>query len=168
VANKSSYKGYEILIGDINKLQRANATLVGAINSVLVEMSSRIFEQGEDSRNAKIGTYSTKPISISKSKQSRNTGKTQFKGGYREYKSLVGKGNRGEFVNLRNTDQMKMDLGTSVNASANEYAIGFTNTFNADKRDWLEDKYGKSIFDSTDKEDEIFFKAVYNKMDSLE
>lgn len=158
-------KGYDILIKDINALLQNQRVYVGAVNSVLVEMSARIFERGEDSRETMIGVYGTKPISISKKKQSRNTGKTYFKGGYRQYKSLVGKGNRGEFVNLRNTDQMKMDLGTTVNPGTNEYAIGFNSEVNADKRDWMEEKYKKDIFSSSLAEDEIFFDQIQKAID---
>lgn len=155
-------KGYDILINDINRLIKSEKIYIGAINSVLAAQSERIFVKGKDSSNSRIGTYGTKPISISRKNQSRNTGKTYFKGGYREYKSLTGKGSG--FVNLRNTDQMMMDLGTTINPILNEYGIGFTNTFNADKRDWMEDKYDKDIFNTTDKEDAIFFKAIESRL----
>ncbi len=158
-------KGYDTLIKDINALLQNQRVYIGAINSVFVEMSARIFERGEDSRETMIGTYGTKPISIARKNQSRNTGKTYFKGGYREYKSLVGKGNRGEFVNLRNTDQMKMDLGTTVNPGANEYGIGFNAQFNGKKKEWMETKYQKDIFSSSLAEDEIFFNQIQKAID---
>lgn len=154
-------RGFDILINDINRLIRSERIYIGAINSVLAAQKERIFENGKDSSNSQIGTYSTKPISISKKNQSRNTGKTYFKGGYREYKSLIGKGS--EFVNSRNTDQMMMDLGTTI--SGNEYGIGFSNSFNADKRDWMEEKYGKEIYNTTDEEDDIFINVIQSKID---
>ena len=154
-------RGFDILINDINRLIRSETIYIGAINSVLAAYLERIFENGKDSSNSEIGTYSTKPISISKENQSRDTGKTYFKGGYREYKSLIGKGS--DSVNLRNTDQMMMDLGTTI--SGNEYGIGFNNNFNADKRDWMEEKYGKEIFNTTDEEDNIFINVIQSKID---
>src|SRR6476620_2915213 len=97
-------KGYDILISDLNKMLQSDKIYIAAVNSVLVAQKERIFIDGLASNRTKIRDYGTKPISISKKNQSRNTGKTDFKGGYREYKSLSGKGSA--FVNLRNTDQL--------------------------------------------------------------
>lgn len=139
--------------------------MIAAVNTVLASQKKRIFQDGNDSSGVKIGTYSTKPISISRAAQSRSTGKTYFKGGYREYKSLTGKGSA--YVNLRNTDQMMMDLGTSV-LGPKEYGIGFTNTFNADKAEWNEERFDKEIFATTDGEDELFLKVVQFELDKID
>ena len=119
-----------------------------ALSSVLAIHKPRIFEKGLDGTDAKIGTYSTKPISISKKNQARQTGKTYFKGGYAEYKKDIGK-NPG-FVNLRNTDQMRMDYGLIINGTS--YGFGFQNKLNYDKSQWLQEKYDKDIFDNDSKE----------------
>lgn len=119
-----------------------------ALTTVLAVHKPRIFEKGTDAFNAKIGTYSTKPASISKSNQSRQTGKTYFKGGYAEYKTAIGK-NPG-YVNLRNTDQMMMDYG--IIASGGKFGLGFQNPLNYNKSQWMQDKYDKGIFDHTDSE----------------
>lgn len=119
-----------------------------ALSSVLAIQKQRIFTQGFDGRGVKIGTYSTKPISISRDKQARDTGKTRFKGGYAEYKRAVGK-NPG-FVNLRNTDQMMMDYGLS--GSAGNYSFGFQNSENYRKMKNLERKYVKDIADTSKNE----------------
>ena len=119
-----------------------------ALSSVLAIHKPRIFEKGLDGTDAKIGTYSTKPISIAKKNQARQTGKTYFKGGYAEYKTAIGK-NPG-FVNLRNTDQMRMDYGLIINGTS--YGFGFQNELNYDKSQWLQDKYDKDIFDNDSKE----------------
>lgn len=157
-------KGYDILINDINKLLRNDRVMIAATNSVLVEQKKRIFQQGKASNEQRIGVYSTKPISISRKNQARNVGKTYFKGGYQEYKGLTGKGSN--FVNLRNTDQMMMDLSTFV-LGKGEYGIGFNNDFNADKRDWMEDKYRKDIFSTTSKEDNLFEKVVVFELEKI-
>jgi hypothetical protein len=150
-------KGYDILIKDLNRVIGNEKVMIAAVNTVLAAQKKRIFQKGQASDESKIGTYSTKPISISKKNQSRNTGKTYFKGGYREYKGLTGKGSA--FVNLRNTDQMMMDLGTTVVAK-NQYGIGFSNALNGNKRDWMEEKYSKNIFNTTNKEDNLFVRVV--------
>jgi len=138
---------------------------VAAVNSVLAQQKKRIFQQGKDSSGGKIGTYSTNPISISKKNQARNTGKTYFKGGYRQYKSLTGKGSN--TVNLRNTDQMMMDLGTTVVAKG-QYGIGFNNHFNADKAEWNEEKYDKDIFTTTTSEDNTFMRVYEFEIGKIE
>lgn len=149
-------KGYDDLLNQVNTMIRNKNAGIAAVNSVLAAQKKRIFGQGKASDNSQIGRYSTKATSISKKQQAKQTGKTYFKGGYREYKSLIGKGS--SFVNLRNTDQMQMDLGTQVIGN-NEFAIGFTNDFNADKMEWMEAKYGKNISDTTNKEDDLFAKV---------
>lgn len=149
-------RGYNNLISQLNAMIRNKKAGIAAVNSVLAAQKKRIFERGKDSNNSQIGRYSTNPISISRKQQARQTGKTYFKGGYREYKSLIGKGSG--FVNLRNTDQMQMDLSTQV-VGNNEFAIGFTNNFNADKMEWAEERFGKEISDTTTKEDNLFVKV---------
>jgi hypothetical protein len=144
--------GWDIVLKKVTDMARFDRGVKVAVQSVLATQKKRIFVDGEDATNSKIGTYSTDPISISKKNQSRNTGRTYFKGGYAEYKSAIGK-NDG-YVNLRNTDQMNFDyqffdLGNST------YGIGFSNDFNFQKSGWLEKKYQKSIFNQSPKEGNI-------------
>lgn len=139
------------LINTINKLNeaifsdRVNRT---ALTTVLALEKKRIFENGQDSNGGQIGTYGTKPISISKKNQARNTGQTYFKGGYSEYKTAIGK-NPG-FVNLRNTDQMRMDYGILKNGQS--WGLGFQNAENYNKSQWMQTKYDKDIFQITEAE----------------
>lgn len=135
------------LIERVNKAVRSDKAMRVALTSVMSRHKPRIFGQGNDAKSSKIGTYSTKPISIAKDKQARNTGKTHFKGGYAEYKNAIGKGGT---VNFRNTDQMQMDY--QIIASGGQFAFGFQNTENWNKSQWLQDKYDKDVFDLTDEE----------------
>ena len=139
---------YLQLIDKVNSAIRSERVMRIALSSVLAIHKPRIFEKGLDGTDAKIGTYSTKPISISKKNQARQTGKTYFKGGYAEYKKDIGK-NPG-FVNLRNTDQMRMDYGLIINGTS--YGFGFQNKLNYDKSQWIQEKYDKDIFDNDSKE----------------
>lgn len=122
-----------------------------ALTTVLAIHKPRIFEKGQAQDGSQIGTYSTNPISISKSKQARNTGKTFFKTGWAEYKTAIGK-NPG-YVNLRNTDQMMGDYGLIQNGDS--YAFGFQNEENAKKMGYMVDKYNKEIAHLSDKEIEL-------------
>lgn len=131
------------LIDKINAVVRSDRNMRVALSTVLAIQKPRIFEQGFSAKGAKIGTYGTKPISISKSRQARNTGRTYFKGGYAEYKSAVGK-NPG-YVILRNTDQMYGDYG--LIGSGISFGFGFQNSFNYNKSQWMENKYQTKIFD---------------------
>ena len=58
--------GYEVLIADINRVINNERVLIAAANSVLAAQKERIFKQGNATDGAKIGQYSTRPISISK------------------------------------------------------------------------------------------------------
>jgi len=155
------------LIGTIDKLNsaiRSEKVMRIALSSVLAKHKPRIFEKGLDGSDSKIGTYSTKPISIAKKNQARNTGKTYFRTGYAEYKKDIGK-NPG-YVNLRNTDQMRMDYGLIING--NSYGFGFQNKLNYDKSQWLEEKYQKNIFDNdTEELDTLANVLVYELTKSL-
>lgn len=155
-------KGYEVLIADINNLLNDERALIAAANSVFAAQRDRIFNQGKATDGSKIGTYGTKTISISRSRQARQTGKTYFKGGYREYKSLTGK--EAAFVNLQDTGQMMMDLGTDI-LGRGEVGIGFSNQFNADKSVWAKEKYNKEIFHTSESEDDLFDKVIQFELD---
>jgi len=136
----------------VNNAIRSDRPKRIAASTVLARHKARIFERGEAESGGKIGTYGTKPISIARGQQARDTGQTFFKGGYAQYKSAVGK-NPG-FVILRNTDQMYADYG--LIQSGSEYGFGFQNQVNTDKSGWMESKYDKSIFALSDEEFNLY------------
>jgi hypothetical protein len=140
------------IVDRVNKAIRSDKSKRTALTTTLAIHKQRIFVNGLDANGAKIGNYSTNPISISKSRQARNTGKTYFKGGYSEYKSAIGK-NPG-YVNLTNTGQMANDYSLIVNGDF--YGFGFQNQENANKSGWMGDKYDKDIFELSDKELDTF------------
>lgn len=148
------------LINKINNTVRSDRNLRIALSSTLAVHKQRIFSQGFDAKGQKIGTYSTKPASISKKNQARNTGKTFFKGGYAEYKRAVGK-NPG-FVILRNTDQMMMDYG--LQGSALSYGFGFQNTDNFNKSQWMQEKYHKPIFELSRNEENVLADVLTDQL----
>lgn len=148
------------LIARINNAVRSDRNLRTALTSILAIHKQRIFSGGFDAKGVKIGAYSTKPTSIAKSQQARQTGKTFFKGGYAEYKRAVGR-NPG-FVVLRNTDQMMMDYGL-VGGNGN-YGFGFQNSANYQKMVWLQNKYQKDIADTSKHELETLADIVVNQL----
>jgi hypothetical protein len=129
--------------------------------TTLAAHKPRIFEKGQDSSGSKIGTYSTTPASISKKNQARQTGRTYFPGGYAQYKTAVGK-NPG-YVNLRNTDQMMMDYGIVQNGKT--FGFGFQNEENANKSQWMQEKYDKDIFMLSDSELEVMADVLVSNLD---
>lgn len=150
-------------IDKVNASIRSDQNMRIALTTVMAVHKPRIFAQGQDEKGEKIGTYGTKPISISKTKQARNTGKTYFKAGYAEYKKVIGK-NQG-FVNLRNTDQMMMDYGIVQNGG--QFGFGFQNSFNANKSGWMTEKYDKDIFQLSDKEVDILGNVLVDQINRL-
>jgi hypothetical protein len=140
-------KELEDLIQRVNRAVKSDQAMRASLSTVLAIHKPRIFQSGQDAGKSKIGTYSTKKISISKKNQARNTGQTTFPGGYAQYKAMIGKGGD---VNFRNTDQMQMDYGISANNG--QFGFGFQNTENYNKSQWLQDKYGKDVFDLSDNE----------------
>lgn len=148
------------LIAKINSVVRSDKNLRTALTTILAIHKLRIFAQGFDAKGVKIGTYSSKPTSIAKSQQARQTGRTFFKGGYAEYKRAVGR-NPG-FVVLRNTDQMMMDYGL-VGSNGN-YGFGFQNPQNYQKMQWLQNKYQKDIADTSKFEIETLADIVVKQL----
>lgn len=157
-------KGYDTLKRQVARMMQTDRIMVPALSTVLASQKKRIFEAGKDGNSSKIGTYSTRPISIARKDQARNTGKTYFKGGYREYHSLIGKGTT---VNLRNTDQMRMDYGVHI-LGGNQYGLGFNNEFNFQKSEWNEKKYGKEIFAESDAEGRLLQRVVEFELNKIE
>lgn len=155
---------FDVMIRELNQLSQTDRAMRTALNTVLAEQKRRIFSDGQDATGSEIGTYSTKPISIARKDQARNTGKTYFSGGYAEYKSLIGR-NPGRVI-LRNTDQMMMDYGVLVLGS-DQYGLGFVNDDNGDKSDWLEEKYKKEIFSESDFEGEIMENVLYQELNRI-
>jgi hypothetical protein len=140
-------KEIDDLIQRVTKAVKSEKAMRAALSSVLSIHKPRIFQSGQDANKGKIGKYSTKPISISIKNQARNTGQTTFPGGWAQYKQMIGKGGD---VNFRNTDQMSMDYGIIQNG--NEFGFGFQNSINFEKSQWLQDKYGKDVFDLSEQE----------------
>jgi hypothetical protein len=83
--------------------------------SMLAIVKERIHEKGLNSAGGQIGTYSDS---------------------YLEYRAKVGK-STGSNVILALTGQMENDFKI-VAQSKTRYALGFSNKFNAEKADWLE------------------------------
>lgn len=155
---------FSVMIDELKKVQQTDRAMRAALNSVLASQKQRIFSGGNDATGTQIGTYSTNAISISKKNQAKQTGKTYFKGGYAEYKTLIGR-NPGRVI-LRNTDQMMMDYGVHV-LNANEYGLGFSNDLNGDKSDWMEEKYGKDIFGEAPAEGEIMETVLFAELNRV-
>src|ERR1043165_4669357 len=149
-----------LFIDKINAVVRSEQNMRVALTTVLAIHKQRIFADGIDANGSKIGTYGTKPISVARDKQARNTGKTYFKGGWSEYKRAIGK-NPG-FVNLRNTDQMMIDY--SLVQSGQQFGFGFQNTINGSKSGWMTDKYSKEIFQLSDKELDVLGNVLVNQL----
>lgn len=158
-------KGYEALISQVNRMKQTERVMVATLSTVLSVQKARIFQKGRDANGGKIGDYSSKPISISRKNQSRNTGKTYFPGGYKEYHGLIGKGS--STVVLRNTDQMMMDYGVKI-LGRNEYGLGFDNQFNFDKSNWNEERFDKEIFAESSEDERTFDRVFQYELNRIE
>lgn len=155
-------KEIQDLIERINRAVRSEKVMRVALTTLMAVHKPRIYAEGLDANNQQIGTYSTKPISISRKRQARDTGQTRFDGGYAQYKSMIGKGGN---VNLRDTDQMMMDYQIIQNGG--QWGFGFQNTENFNKSQWLQDKYDKDIFDVSNKELDLLGDTHQSEVEKL-
>jgi hypothetical protein len=151
------------LINKITSVVNNDRNIRTALSTVLAVHKPRIFEQGFDAKGQQIGIYSTKPASIAKKNQARQTGQTYFPGGYSEYKKLIGK-NPG-YVIQRNTDQMYQDYGL-VGSSGN-YGFGFNNTENYNKSQWMEKHFNKDIYDLSNNEENILADVLVDQLKKI-
>lgn len=154
--------------------------MIPCIQGTIAEYIPRIFDAGIKSDGTDIGEYSTKPTVISSenspqkfkdetfvpfSKAKRQTtGKKgfygkEFEGGYKEFKSFIGRGSR---VNLRLFNNLQSDAASVFLVKENGgIAYKLKREENGNKREWMEKKYGK-IFDLTAKEKEQYI-ACYKE-----
>lgn len=140
------------------------------------EMSERIFEDGKNASNAKIGNYSTEEIYASQNKfnnKSRfrpkgKSGKSKFKNGnihksmflkngYKELRQL--QGYESGFVNLQYTGDLMTDF-TKVKAVGEKVIVSVSRGINDMKIQGLENRYGRNIFKHTKQEKKKFTDSV--------
>jgi hypothetical protein len=110
-----------------------------ALSTTLAIQKPRIFDKGQNDTGGQIGKYSKK---------------------YGEYKTKIGK-NPG-YVNFRDTDQLMNDFGVII--GSDQYSFGFQNDFNAQKAEWLSEKYGSNPFHVSDQELEVFVNVLTDEL----
>lgn len=117
----------------------SDKTIRIALSTTIAVHKARIFEKGLKTSGGKIGKYSKK---------------------YGEFKSKLGR-NPG-FINFRLTDAMMNDY--RVIASATEYGFGFNDDLNANKADWLQDRFG-TVFEINDQELELYTNVLFFELE---
>jgi phage gpG-like protein len=105
----------------MQSLEQSDALLREVATTMLAETRERIHEEGKNAAGANIGTY---------------------KKSYLEWRMENGYKVTGSNVKLFLTGQMQNDYKV-VPQSKTKYGLGFSNSFNADKAGWAEEKYGK-------------------------
>lgn len=120
------------------KTLQANAGRIvkAAAFSVLQDQIDRIHSRGLNSSNSQIGEYTSKAYI-----------------NFRKRKGL-----RTDKVNLELTSRMRQDYSI-VKATKKQVILGFKSPRNADKADWMEDRYG-DIYKPTAEEDLTFQRVV--------
>jgi hypothetical protein len=156
--------------------------------TVSAEMKHRIQNKGLATDGTKIGSYSTSPLYVSTNSNvgrgfGRPIGKTglsvfksgkkkgldhlsrYFEKGYSQYKTAIGRNTLGS-VNLTLTGQM-MGL-MSIFKTTEGWGIGWDNVDYADRARYFEGpkKYGKPIFDASQKERLLAVRAVKRLMNN--
>lgn len=160
----NSKQVYNELMDQLDKLTKENTVLLAVGNSMLAVTKERIFENGLDAEGNSIGSYSTKPISISRKRQPRQTRSTYFKEGYKQFKKEIGfDPNK---VNLVMSGQMRDDWSV-IHLGNNQIGLGFRNELNSKKADGNEERFGKEIFSHSKEEDEILDKVFEAELDRV-
>jgi hypothetical protein len=136
---------FDDLIENIDaELSNRNAAIAAA-TSVFAIHKPRIFEEGRDAEDGKIGDYKEGPYKKKKAKMGRET----------------------SFVNLSMTESMKKDYQVTDRAdSSSQVGFGFSNINEFNKSEWLEGPslYDKKIFWITEKEASLYVKLLADKL----
>lgn len=144
------------------------------------KLINRLFEDGEGAQG-KLGTYSTDEGYFTKNqfknkgafKPKGKTGKSKFKDGephksmfleqgYKELKQI--QGYESSFVNLTYSSDLRNDFSTGMVRKGDKVFAVVKRKINADKTEWLSDKYGDKTFKHTQEEKEFFAKEVSKEL----
>jgi len=187
----AKYKGIDKYIKQLQKEITGMKAATDESMRVAVRVSHnntviRIFEAGGASNGSEIGQYSSSPTLVGsssfKTKRAANKifgskakraeqewRKVQghnlvlLPGGYKEIRKLEGL--ETSFVNLRFTNNLQSDFRSAIQKlKPNRYVTGTNRKENGEKREWLEEHFGKEIFAPTEKESDIFVEVMNREM----
>ncbi len=108
------------------------------------QVKKRIFTDGKDAKNANIGLYTLAYL------------KRRMKKGFNSSRKVI----------LEFTGQMRRDF-VPIKQRRKIIGSGFLNQHNHDKSDWVENTYGKKIFDLTTKEKRFLDRKLQDEIDML-
>lgn len=149
--------------------------MFASVSTLLGEMSDRIFTDGYNSAMEQHLYEYTKPLNIDNNRipkgvNSGATGKaekTSYFTSYAAFKTVLGRGSGGSFVNFWLTGELKSDFTTKVfQLGEGEVGTGVSTEVNAGKVEGLEEKYGK-VFQPTEKEKERLTKLVEDEINLI-
>ncbi len=107
--------------------------------TVFAQHHPRIFEEGRAANGSLIGQYVEGPYKKKRAARGRETG----------------------FVNLAFTEKMKRDYQPT---ETGEVGYGFSEQEQFDKSEWNEKRYGKGIFELSQKEMDLFTETFQNAL----
>lgn len=105
----------------------------------------RVYERGIKSNDTMIGVYTSPSYVELRQKKGRET----------------------SFVNLRFTEQLKIDMTTSLVKDGNTYVMGVKNAANANKVGWIEERYGDDVYGHNSKELKILDECISKKVQDI-
>lgn len=131
------------------KIEELRKAMETGARDILPDVADRVFTQGKATDGSDIGSYSTKPIYISKKNSPRSAGIVKkktlfFPGGYKEFKGAIG---RGEDVNLKVFGRLQSDYLTPLKKDTLKgLSFELKEAVNAEKKEGNEKRFGKDIF----------------------
>jgi len=133
----------------LNNLDTDNMLLEIATD-LKAEIRKRVHVRGETADGSKIGTYSEEYMKV---RTNDFKSKTVARGVRKGQKRPVHNRDNSRKVILSLTRQM--ESGLSVIKTEGGYGIGHSNSHNYDKAIWNEERYGKPIWDLSEKEKQM-------------
>ena len=138
-----SAKGFKPLLKKINALRRLDQAKRRVGLSMLTITSERIFTDGKSSDGQKIGDYSDSYMKVRERKKWPDSTKVILQAGR----------------------QMVLDF--SLVLEGDKWGLGFKNSDNQNKSEWVEITFEKSIFAHTDSEVTEFTNIMQNEVNRV-
>jgi len=163
-------------------MRAAEAAFKDAANDTLAAASERIFIDGKNSKNSKIGSYDTKPfyanadtspVATNKTGKTGNTIKGgYYQGGYKEYRSQQGR--ESAFINFRLSNDLQSDFNNSERGfkpsqtGPLEFSVVINRKENIKKIKGQEQRFGKVFTEFTKEEEKLMVDSfVFNLNNNL-
>lgn len=166
------------ILGKLSAIQDKDRMLRSCAAAILPVMKTRIHEKGLDSNDQQIGIYTPGYMKVrtgnfgnsKRFTKGKNKGKTKDAGAYSRGKN-AGKP-RKQYNRTSDTKKVyslarQMENDFSIQPTPTGYGLGFSNPFNAEKANWVQEQDGKIVYRPTKNESQLLVDVAIEYVNTL-